>query len=124
MCKWGTTRKINVIRRANPFVKNGWHERNIDKCIADWIQELNCAGIITEQSCCGHGKTDYAECSIAEESVQKVKEWGYEPIKSIVGYKVYPKLKSVKNLPNNQKYTFWHIRLENNLIKPKKKEGG
>lgn len=81
MCKWGTLRKVNVIRRANPFVKDGWHEKYVDRCIADWIQELNCAGIITEQSCCGHGKKDYAICTIAEKSVKKAKKFGYKPTK-------------------------------------------
>lgn len=26
MCKWGTRTKVNVIRRANPYVEDGWHE--------------------------------------------------------------------------------------------------
>lgn len=57
MCKWGTHKKINVIRRANPYVEDGWHEINVDSCIADKIQEMNNLGVITLNCCCGHGKS-------------------------------------------------------------------
>lgn len=80
MCKWGTRTKIKVIRRANPFVEDGWHEINVDACIADEVQMLNNKGIITLNSCCGHGKGE-PNCLIAPESVQKCKELGYEPMK-------------------------------------------
>lgn len=78
MCKWGTDKKINVIRRANPFVEDGWHEVYVDSCIANEIQELNNKGIITLNSCCGHGKS-MPKCLIAKESVEKCKELGYKP---------------------------------------------
>lgn len=56
MCKHGTIKKINVIRRANPSVSDGRHEISVDSCIADRVQGLNNKGIITVGCCCGHGK--------------------------------------------------------------------
>ncbi len=49
----------------------------VDSCIAEELQQLNEIGIITLNSCCGHGK-DKATCFIAEESVELAKEWRYE----------------------------------------------
>lgn len=80
MCKWGILKPVNVIRRANPFVKDGWHKIMVDSCIAEEIQMLNDKGVITLNSCCGHGKGK-PNCLIAEESVAKCLELGYEPKK-------------------------------------------
>jgi len=78
MCKWGTRKPVNVIRRANPSVEDGWHRVMVDSCIADEIQMLNDNGVITLNSCCGHGKGE-PNCLVAEESVSKCLELGYEP---------------------------------------------
>lgn len=78
MCKWGTYKKIMVIRRANPFVEDGWHEISVDSCIADELQMLNSKGVITLNSCCGHYKGE-PNCLVAKESVQKCIELGYQP---------------------------------------------
>ena len=56
MCKWGTRSKVSVIRRANPSIKDGWHEIYVDSCLKSLIQEMNNHGIVTTNCCCGHGK--------------------------------------------------------------------
>lgn len=80
MCKWGTSKPVYVIRRANPFVKDGWHKVYVDSCIADEIQMLNDNKVITLNSCCGHYKGE-PQCLVAQESVNKCKELGYKPKK-------------------------------------------
>lgn len=77
MCKWGARKKVNVIRRANPFVPDGWHEIYVDSCLADLVQELNSKGIVTVQCCCGHSKGE-GEVWIAEESTELAKDLGYK----------------------------------------------
>ena len=49
MCKWGTDKKVKVIR-GNKKVK-------IDKCLAPLVKMLNKYGIETIACCCGHGKS-------------------------------------------------------------------
>lgn len=56
MCKWGTCKIIYVIRRNNPYIRDGWHPVAVDACIADYIQTMNDRNIITLNCCCGHGK--------------------------------------------------------------------
>jgi hypothetical protein len=80
MCKWGTYRKIHVIRRNNPFIEDGWHEISVDSCIADEVQMLNDNGVITLGCCCGHFKGE-PNCLIDPESIEKCKELGYKPEK-------------------------------------------
>ena len=77
MCKWGDRTKVKVIRRANPFVKDGWHEISVDSCMAPFVQKLNNDGVVTLQCCCGHGKYE-AEIWIAEGSIKKAKSLGYK----------------------------------------------
>ena len=76
MCKHGTLEPVTVIRRANPFVDDGAHVIHVDSCIADEIQRLNHNGIITEQCCCGHGKSK-PNCLISLESKERAEELGY-----------------------------------------------
>ena len=77
MCKWGTSKPVYVIRRANPFVKDGWHKVYVDSCIAEEIQMLNDNGVITLNSCCGHGKGNQIVCS--RRKCFKVFRISYEP---------------------------------------------
>lgn len=79
MCKYGTRKEVYVIRRANPFVKDGWHKIFVDACLAEEIQKLNDNGIITEQCCCGHDKSPKS-IWIAKESKERAEELGYKPI--------------------------------------------
>jgi hypothetical protein len=103
MCKWGTRTKVNVIRRANPFVKDGWHEISVDSCIAEEIQDLNNKGIITEQCCCGHGKVR-PTAMILEPQLEKCKNLGYE----------YEEIESGKYFETNEIARRFNIFLKNN----------
>lgn len=76
MCKWGTDKLIYVIRRNNPYIKDGWHAMAVDACIADYVQEMNNRGIITTGCCCGHGK-DPAEVLIDYASKDILDKYGY-----------------------------------------------
>jgi len=49
MCKLGEEEKINL--------KDG-RGVMVDRCLAQYIQALNDAGIVTSISCCGHGERD------------------------------------------------------------------
>ena len=75
MCKWGTTKKVHVIRRNNSHVKDGWHEKHVDSCLANLIQEMNNHGILTLGCCCGHSKTkgsliiDKEQCEIRDNDI-------------------------------------------------------
>lgn len=60
MCKWGTSEEVLV---TVPAELSYTHEdrvdvKKIDACIAPIVRALNEAGIRTDASCCGHGKTD------------------------------------------------------------------
>lgn len=48
MCKWGTDTIVEI--DGNP--------KAIDSCIAQIVEALNRAGVPTDSSCCGHGKSD------------------------------------------------------------------
>ena len=54
MCEWGNEIMVGI---HIP----GSHRRRlvaVDRCIADIVQALNVAGVVTDASCCGHGKTN------------------------------------------------------------------
>jgi hypothetical protein len=58
MCTWGTD-TILLVPIPAELSHNGqfhWAWKGVDSCIADIVQALNTAGILTSQSCCGHGK--------------------------------------------------------------------
>ena len=92
MCKWGTDKKVTVIRRANPFVEDGQHEIYVDECLADEIQELNDKGIITTNSCCGHGKQS-GTILIADTEKEKCEKLGYivNSYEDNRGFYIYPR---------------------------------
>ena len=56
----------NTIRRCNVVIPaelsyNGKSRKKvvgIDECIADIVDALNSGGVLTAQSCCGHGRQD------------------------------------------------------------------
>ena len=77
MCKHGTTKEINVIRRANRSVEDGWHKRHVDACIADHVQLMNERGIITLGCCCGHGEYK-GHILVSKGSEILLKKYGYE----------------------------------------------
>ncbi len=35
-----------------------WEEKAVDSCIASIVEALNCGGVWTASSCCGHGRED------------------------------------------------------------------
>lgn len=55
MCAWGDTAVVLC-----PAGMNGHNPRRVwipvDSCIADLVCALNSGGILTLDSCCGHGK--------------------------------------------------------------------
>lgn len=60
MCQWGKDVRCWVKIPAD-FSYTGqerWDWKPIDECISGIVNALNNAGIITEGSCCGHGKED------------------------------------------------------------------
>jgi hypothetical protein len=60
MCKSGTKVKLFVQIPAD-LSRTGmayWRNVPVDACIAPIVDALNKVGILTRQSCCGHGKTD------------------------------------------------------------------
>lgn len=83
MCKHGNYNVVEVIQkgRRNQEVK-------VDACIANDVRALNEAGIVTIGSCCGHGfESNYPHVLIDEESVDKAKALGYNPVKYFHGPK-------------------------------------
>lgn len=60
MCDWGTDviLKVNIPAALSHTGQSYWKEVGIDSCIADLVQALNDAGILTASCCCGHGKTE------------------------------------------------------------------
>ena len=59
MCKWGDTVLVYV-KIAADLSHTGeerWDWREIDRCIAPLVQELQEAGVDMRASCCGHGKS-------------------------------------------------------------------
>lgn len=60
MCQWGDDVRVLVTVPAE-LSHTGKARRafkGIDRCIAPIVRALNRAGILTIQSCCGHGKGD------------------------------------------------------------------
>jgi hypothetical protein len=56
-CQGCETVMLNVHIQAS-HSHNGqgrWCEKPVDKCVADIVQALNDAGVLTVASCCGHG---------------------------------------------------------------------
>lgn len=55
MCKWGITEIVHC-----PAGFNGQNLNrtmvSVDSCIADLVRALNDSGVLTLDSCCGHGK--------------------------------------------------------------------
>ena len=47
--------------------------RGIDFCIADIVAALNAANIITDFSCCGHGKEELAQINLEDGRILKIK---------------------------------------------------
>jgi hypothetical protein len=61
----------NMINRTGGII--------VDKCIGQEIEWLMRQGVITQNSCCGHGKSE-PECLIAQESVELAAQLGYDPV--------------------------------------------
>lgn len=59
-CKWGITLPVEVTIAAEHSYTGEERQatKPIDSCIALIVDALNRAGIVTEGSCCGHGKAD------------------------------------------------------------------
>lgn len=76
MCSWGNDKIVRVIRRNNPDVSDGWHLVAVDACLAELVQAMNNAGIITLGCCCGHGKFP-PSIIVSIESVALMTEHGY-----------------------------------------------
>lgn len=76
MCQWGTDSEV---RLARPREHSGRSVVLIDSCIAEEVQRLNDAGVITLGSCCGHGAAE-PQALIDAESVALARGLGYTPI--------------------------------------------
>ena len=60
MCEWEKNVKLRVNIQAD-LSRTGkayWRNVRVDACIAPIVEALNNDGILTRQSCCGHGKHD------------------------------------------------------------------
>ncbi|QED46883.1 hypothetical protein [Cytobacillus dafuensis] len=73
MCLYGTYKIIKVI---NPIQLH--KNIKVDACISDELQWLNDSGIVTLNSCCGHGNAGHPV--VIENSVGKWKEYQSPPI--------------------------------------------
>lgn len=51
MCEPGNTITLHV-----PIRVGQWEEREVDECLAPFVEMLNSAGVWTSSSCCGHGE--------------------------------------------------------------------
>ena len=60
MCDWGddVTLPVCIPAVVSYTGEDRWAYTAVDRCIADLIQALNVAGILTAACCCGHGKPD------------------------------------------------------------------
>lgn len=58
MCKWGTKTlvKVTVPARLSHTGKERIKMAGIDSCIAPIVKMFNDNGMLTDASCCGHGK--------------------------------------------------------------------
>ncbi len=58
MCKWDTTTlvKVTIPARLSYTGKERIKMVGVDSCIASIVKVLNDNGILTDASCCGHGK--------------------------------------------------------------------
>lgn len=60
MCKWGTTTDVHLpVAGWNGTGKprrSGSFTIPIDSCIAPIVKALNDGGVMTRNSCCGHGR--------------------------------------------------------------------
>ncbi len=58
MCKWGTLVEMELLIPARLSHTGIAYRKTvqIDLCIAPLVKALNDAGIVTDASCCGHGK--------------------------------------------------------------------
>lgn len=59
MCTWGTTETVRIAAGWNgsgrPHRTLGY-DIPVDACIADLVKALNDGGVVTRDSCCGHGR--------------------------------------------------------------------
>ncbi len=58
MCEWGTETVLNITVPAHLSHTGQAYRKlvGIDSCIAPLVKALNDVGLMTESSCCGHGK--------------------------------------------------------------------
>lgn len=68
----------NKEKLANPnWVKN-WNGIPVDYCIGKEVEWLINQGVVTKGCCCGHEQYE-PTCLILKESIELVKQLGYEP---------------------------------------------
>lgn len=58
MCRWGTTTlvRVTIPARLSHTGKKRIKMASVDSCLAPIVKVLNENGILTDASCCGHGK--------------------------------------------------------------------
>jgi len=58
MCEHGQTEvlRVNVPASLSYTGEARWTFKHVDQCIAPVVSALNAAGVLTANSCCGHGK--------------------------------------------------------------------
>ena len=88
MCRYGTLRIIprdSLILPLDNYASPGWIENfegiPVDSCISDEIEYLILSGVRTLGCCCGHYRSNSATCLIHKESLDLIKQLGYEPYK-------------------------------------------
>ena len=54
---------------------------DVDKCISSEIKELNDRGIVTHNSCCGHGYNNMSYIEVRTVDNEKMRQLGYVQIK-------------------------------------------
>lgn len=75
MCKWGDEVLMWLPRSRDPSSMKQW---KVDRCIAPKIKELRAQGIETWGACCLHGKRHFATIAIANSSIQRALDLGYQ----------------------------------------------
>ena len=74
ICLHGKTKSVKLNRSRST---SGATIVPVDECIANEVQMLNDAGVITYGCCCGHGKSD-PSCLVDKESESILKSIGYK----------------------------------------------
>ena len=82
MCNFKRYLTVKIPERLSYTGKDRYDLKEIDECIFDIVKSLNCYGISTIGSCCGHGRTD-GEILLEDGRKLIIKYLSNEPHKTI-----------------------------------------